>query len=235
MLKRLVLVLMAVLLLADIGLTESFPKVEVQQPVFDFGEVLRGQSVKHTFVFKNSGDAMLVVDRVKSTCGCTAVLLSEKNIPPGGEGTIKATFNSSRFRGHVEKRILLYSNDPSGRPVSFTMTGRVTLPIEINPPRVSLGRVLAGQSKIMTVELTNNFGQPLKLAGLQATNTAFRAEVEERNLAIGETTELRLIAEPGPATVHLNGAIIIRFEPSNIAEVRLPVSGSVGAASVPGK
>jgi hypothetical protein len=230
MLKRLLLVMMAVLLLADVGLSESFPEVEVQQPIFDFGEVLRGQSVKHTFVFKNSGDALLVVDRVKSTCGCTGVLLSEKNIPPGGEGTIKATFNSSRFRGHVEKRILLYSNDPSGRPVSFTMTGVVTLPVEINPSRISLGRVPVGQSRIETVVLTNNLEQPIKLVNLQATNTAFRAEVDERSLAGGETTELRLIAEPVPATVHLNGAIIIRFEPSNIAEVKLPVSGSVGAA-----
>jgi hypothetical protein len=230
MLKRLLLVIMAMLLLADIGLTETFPQVEASQPIFDFGEVLRGQSVKHTFVFKNSGDAMLVVDRVKSTCGCTGVLLSEKNIPPGAEGTIKATFNSSRFRGHVEKRILLYSNDPSGKPMSFTMTGRVTLPIEINPPRIALGRVLAGQSKSVTVELTNNLERPIKLVNLQATNTAFRAEVDKRNLASGESTELRLIAEPVPATVHLNGAIIIRFEPSNIAEVKLPVSGSVVVA-----
>ncbi len=37
------------------------------------------------------------------------------------------------FQGHVEKRILLYSNDPDGKPTSFTVKGIVKLPLEAKP------------------------------------------------------------------------------------------------------
>ena len=227
MLKRLLLVLVAVLLLADVGLSESLPKVEVQQPVFDFGEVMRGQKVVHTFVFRNSGEAMLVVDRVKSTCGCTGVLLAEKNIPPGGEGTVKATFNSSKFKGYVEKRILLYSNDPDGNPTSFTVKGIVKLPLEAKPVRAVFDAVAVGQSKTVTIVLTNRSGKPITLGNLRASTSFLRAEVEVSALESGESTELWVTAEPGAKDAHLNGTVFVRFDQSGRGEIRIPVSGRV--------
>ncbi len=94
--------------------TVSFaaPDLQVATPTFDFGEIYQGEKVPHVFEFSNQGDEPLLIDRVRSSCGCTAVLVSQKNIPPGGKGELKATFDSSRFRGAISKTIYLYSNDP---------------------------------------------------------------------------------------------------------------------------
>ncbi len=235
MLKRLLLVVAALLLVAGTGFTEPLPKIEVAQPVFDFGEVLQGGVVEHTFVFSNSGDAKLVVDRVKSTCGCTGVLLSEKEIPAGGTGTIKAKFNSGNFRGQVEKRILLYSNDPSGAPVHFTVKGTVLLPLEMKPERVIFGAVEVGQTKTITVEVINRSGATFNLAGLQATNPGFRAEIDTNTLAINASTELRVIAVPDATTAHLGGEVLLRSSQPDRTVISLPVSGRVVTATTEGK
>ena len=234
MLKRLVLFVIAVLLIAEIVLAEPLPRIEVEQPVFDFGEVMRGRSVEHTFVFTNAGDAELIIDRVKSTCGCTGVLLSEKNIPPGSKGTIRAKFNSSRFNGAVKKNILLYSNDPSGKPVTFTVKGVVIIPLEANPARLMFGEVAVGQTKTISAVLTNLSGQSIKLANIRTSNTAFRAEVDANSLESNATTELRVIAAPDAKTANLGGAVLIRLVQPGLGEIRIPVSGSV-VPSTPGE
>ena len=54
---------------------------------------------------------MLKVDRVRSSCGCTAALSSAQSLNPGETGEIQATFDSTRFRGQIEKTLYLYTND----------------------------------------------------------------------------------------------------------------------------
>ncbi len=230
MLKRSILVVLAVLSVLNVGWAESLPRIETEQPIFDFGDVQQGEAVVHTFIFKNVGDAILIIDRVKSTCGCTGVLLSEKEIPPGRSGTVRATFNSGKFRGDVEKRILLYSNNMGGELVTFTVKGTVILPLDVKPERIALGGVTVGKQKTVTAELTNRSGKPLTLSNLRTSNSAFRAEVTSNNLDINSSIELRVIAEPDATTSSLRGEVLIRFEESGIDEIKIPVSGRIVAA-----
>ena len=49
------------------------PNLQVDNPVFDFGEVFQGDKVLHAFEFVNGGDETLTIDRVRSSCGCPCV------------------------------------------------------------------------------------------------------------------------------------------------------------------
>lgn len=235
MLKRFLTIVAVLLLFVPVGQAaqvEPAARLEAPQPVFDFGEVLKGESVEHTFEFVNTGDAPLLIDRVKSTCGCTGVLLSEKTILPGDRGTVKATFDSSRFQGAVKKRILVYSNAPGDAPYVFTVQGEVTLPLQFSPQRVVFRDVPVGEQRILSLELTNRTDAPLRIANLRTSNTAFRAEADELELAAGATTRLRVIASPDAETRHLGGAVLIRTDRPKLGEIRIPVSGNVLPESV---
>lgn len=225
--RNLVVFVVFLMALTTQGFAEPLPGIETEQPVFDFGEVLRGQSVTHTFEFRNNGTADLVVDRVKSTCGCTGVLLSDKIIAPGGVGTVKATFNSSRFQGHVEKRILLYSNVAGAQPTTFTVKGTVIKPFEAKPARIQFGAISVGQSKTVTTVLTNNSGQTVTLKNIRTSNTAVRAEIDVNELKDRESAELRVIAEPGDQDTSLSGAVLIQLDLSGVGEVSIPFGGGV--------
>jgi hypothetical protein len=76
----------------------------------DFGRIQEGQKLEVAFRFKNSGDKPLVIDRVQPSCGCTVAEQSKEPIPPGGEGQIRATFNSEGRTGVNHKTLFVYAN-----------------------------------------------------------------------------------------------------------------------------
>ncbi|HDZ26388.1 MAG TPA: DUF1573 domain-containing protein, partial [Candidatus Aminicenantes bacterium] len=85
----LVLILACLLLSAGPIFAGKGPKLKFREESKDFGKVKQGEVLTHVFVFKNEGDETLVIKRVKTSCGCTAALLSKKEIAPGAEGEIK--------------------------------------------------------------------------------------------------------------------------------------------------
>jgi Protein of unknown function (DUF1573) len=76
------------------------PTGPVGTPVFEttihnFGKIIDGEQVQHKFKFKNTGKGDLTLAKVEAHCGCTTPEWTRDIIPPGGEGFILATFNSS--------------------------------------------------------------------------------------------------------------------------------------------
>ncbi len=87
------------------------PKITFKETNFDFGKFPeeRGK-VSHTFEFTNTGGEPLIINKVRSSCGCTVPEWSKKPIPPGGKGFIKATYNASHRPGKFTKTITINSN-----------------------------------------------------------------------------------------------------------------------------
>jgi hypothetical protein len=104
---------------------DNAPVISFENRVFDFGQLNQGASVEHEFVFTNTGKSDLLIRRVISGCGCTAVEPSLTVIKPGGSSGVKAVFNSRGFRGRQNKGITVISNDPGNPAVVLRVTGEV--------------------------------------------------------------------------------------------------------------
>jgi hypothetical protein len=89
----------------------SAPKIELVESQFDFGNVVEGDTVKHVFVVKNAGNSTLNIERVQTTCGCTAAVLKSKEIPPAGTSEIEISFNTQGKPGAQTKSVTVVSND----------------------------------------------------------------------------------------------------------------------------
>ncbi|MFQ5647126.1 MAG: DUF1573 domain-containing protein [bacterium] len=98
-------------------------EIKFESRKYDFGKIDQGKIVTHVFKFQNKGKGTLVIDKVKTSCGCTAALLSAKTLKPGENGEIKATFNSGRFRGAIKKTVYVHSNDPREPVVQLRLSG----------------------------------------------------------------------------------------------------------------
>jgi len=92
--------------------TGSVPTIYFPETQHDFGKVSEGEKINYTFRFVNKGQSELVIKDVKSSCGCTAALLSSSNIKPGQEGTIKVEFDTKNRSGKNSKTVTVQSNDP---------------------------------------------------------------------------------------------------------------------------
>ncbi len=95
--------------------------IEFSETKFNFGEVVDGDMVKHTFEFTNTGDKNLVLLNVKTSCGCTVPEDWPKHpIEPGESGEIKVIFNSNNRVGLVNKSIRVEANtNPTVTTVSL--------------------------------------------------------------------------------------------------------------------
>jgi uncharacterized cupredoxin-like copper-binding protein len=77
----------------------------------DFGKVPEGKKVEYTFKFENKGTESLVIKDVKTSCGCTAAVVSSTTIKPGQVGSIKVDFDTKNRQGRNSKSITIVSND----------------------------------------------------------------------------------------------------------------------------
>jgi len=220
--------LVAVMLaLATGSVASAAPDLKLTTTQFDFGEVYQGEKVLHAFEFVNAGQDPLVIDRVRSSCGCTAVLLSDKNLEPGETGQIQATFDSTRFRGEVSKTIYLYSNDPVQPVRQLKIKGRVLEIVAIEPAQVNFGTVSGDQTLVSQVVLRNQGEQPLTFGQPSTTAAELQAEMPKTTLVKGEEVTLELMLSPKPGTIRFSGYILLPVNGVPKGQLRIPVYASL--------
>jgi uncharacterized cupredoxin-like copper-binding protein len=86
-------------------------KIFFPETQHDFGKVKEGEILEYEFKFENKGMESLTIKDVKTSCGCTAAVVSENTIKPGKVGTIKVNFNTKGREGKNSKSITVVSND----------------------------------------------------------------------------------------------------------------------------
>lgn len=110
----------------------------ISDKTYDFGTIKQGDVIEHVFKFKNTGKNDLIIRKMKSSCGCTAVSVGSKTIKPGEEGSIKAVFNSRGKRNQQHKSITITTNIPevpgsqAKSQVVVMLTGIVKVPQQQN-------------------------------------------------------------------------------------------------------
>jgi len=162
------------------GKAEANPHIVFEETEHDFGTLGKQQTVKHTFVFKNEGDDTLVIENIKTTCGCTGTLLSEKEISPGGTGNVEVTFKSGHSGGKKKKSILVYSNDPKSPQVRLYIMADVTIPVEVRP--ASLYWVAeTNVESLRSVELLYRPDLGINIVDLESSSPSFTASVKPNN------------------------------------------------------
>jgi hypothetical protein len=102
------------------------PRIRVDPEAFDFGKALPGKSLRKEFTLRNFGDAELVIEDVKTTCGCTAAITAETRLPAGGSTQLQVTLETRSYSGKLERQVLVKSNDPT----TPLLTVRVSATVE---------------------------------------------------------------------------------------------------------
>lgn len=92
---------------------------------YDFGSIQQASVVIAKFTFKNTGNSTLVIERIKTGCGCTSTLLSKKELNPGEQGSIEIAFDSEGYSGQVTRTVSVFTNDPANKEVKLKIKAYV--------------------------------------------------------------------------------------------------------------
>jgi len=85
------------------------PAFEFVTEVIDYGKIALNADGVRTFKFKNVGKSPLVINDIKSSCGCTVPKKPEGPIMPGDSGEIEVKYATNR-PGGFSKSITVASN-----------------------------------------------------------------------------------------------------------------------------
>ena len=106
----------------------SIPELAASNYTLALGKISPTQKVNRTVTVKNIGKQPLEITSVGSSCGCTAVVASDKTVQPGGETQIKLEFDptvNSIVNSLVSSWFTITSNDPEAKLIKIDITAEV--------------------------------------------------------------------------------------------------------------
>jgi hypothetical protein len=117
----------------DKGTVQLGPEIEFEKVVHDYGDVPYNGNGECEFRFTNTGTEPLLVQKPKSSCGCTIPSWPNEPILPGESEVIKVTYRTNRA-GNINKTVTVTSNAVKNSTVVLRIKGRVLeQPSEVLP------------------------------------------------------------------------------------------------------
>jgi hypothetical protein len=172
--KSIMLVIFLIVALAASG---QMPKIGGKNAIFDFGQIVKGTNITHTFLIKNEGQAPLIVDKITNPCDCFSATF-DRTIDPGKEGRIHVTIDTAKQEGPLFLTAVVHTNDPERASTQLIIKGLVKGPIALLPQDHFALTAVHGENKIYHLFLEINRQKPLKVRGIESTNPLFVPRVE---------------------------------------------------------
>jgi len=92
----------------------KYPEMTFATKEHDFGTIEADSKVNYSFIFKNTGQADLIITRAVGSCGCTIPEYPKDPIKVGESGKIDVSFNSANKHGNQQKSVTIYTNTKAG-------------------------------------------------------------------------------------------------------------------------
>lgn len=180
------------------------PKIVVQQPEHDFGDIVQGERVSHNFVITNTGGDILKITNVRASCGCTAVLPDKRELAPGEATNIKVEFDSKGRIGKQNKIVYITSNDKDSPEIHLKFTGNVIKKekanlkiqggpkLEVPESQFNFGKVTEGKVVDHIFSFVNNGNEKLTIKEVKTSCGCTAALLSKKELDPGEKGELKV-------------------------------------------
>jgi hypothetical protein len=105
------------------------PRIELSTTSFDLGNVDPDNGIRtETFFVKNTGNAVLEITSVSTSCGCTEAEVEAEEILPGKQAKLTVEYDPSvhpNLTGKIERVVYVQSNDPLQEEVELEITGNI--------------------------------------------------------------------------------------------------------------
>jgi hypothetical protein len=194
------------------------PRIEFSGLSFDFGRVESGREVTHDFIFTNTGDQLLEISDVQSSCGCTTSTNWAKQIDPGKSGTIPVLFNSGNMAGPITKNLWVVCNDSNQSPVNLKITAMIWKAIDAIPGIAAFNFGPDFQTNVTrTIRLVSNLEEPVTLSPPVCANKAFKVELNTVREGREYVLQVTVVPPLGPGS--LTAPITMKSSSSKMPEV----------------
>lgn len=156
--------------------SQENPKLVCNEPLKDFGTVVKGEEVFHNFEIKNEGNIDLTIIDVRPSCGCT-IAEADKVIKPHQTGKVKVKFETKDFRGPVTKDITIISNDPENPQFKIFIKATIKPVVDVLPDtNLRLIKLKRDVGKVQRLIVTEEEGFEFKILKYESSKPYIKFE-----------------------------------------------------------
>ncbi len=200
---------------------ESLPKITVENPVVDLGEIGTDSKVSGKFTFVSSGKTALKIEKTHSCCGVTIRgVTAGQEYAPGERGVLEFDYlTGSTPLSPVTRELRLQTNDPEQKFVSLTIKASIVRRVDVGPQRLRLflKQENAGSGDITIRSLD---GKPFSIVSFKSTANSISADFDPNTKAAQFV--LKPKADMEKLQRNVRGVISINLTHPECSNVRVP-------------
>lgn len=202
------------------------PEIALDRSEHDFGDVQVGDVVQTQLRVINKGNAPLVIDEVRTTCGCAVTGGHAKEVPPGQEIEIPVSYDSVGLSpGRKTQSVFIHTNDGKNSVTKFQVFATVIHPIIIEPTNLIAKLPNFQERTSLPMRATNNSPQPVTLVVSAVEGAISKSVLQPEKIVVQPNSETRFqiemeLKKPEKGNV-LNGAVSISTDHPKASEIRL--------------
>lgn len=88
-------------------------------------------------------------------------------IPPGGQGQVTASIDSTRFKNKISKSVTLFTNDPANERIILRMSAEIMVPVDVRPNDRIVVRGKPGELKAQELWLVSSTGETFDITKVE--------------------------------------------------------------------
>ena len=188
----------------------------------DFGTVARASKQVHVFEFENTTGVDLLLNNVRTSCGCTKPKILTQHVKPGQIGQVEATLDTLKFYGQrgatlsvSVQKLAQYSEYAE---VQFSVKGTIRRDVVVSPGMFDFQDVNVSEPAKRTAKLWYAGKPDWKILDVKSSNSNLKIDFSEveRDVVSGKAVyELTVnLNKDQPAGQFLDNLTIITNDPA---------------------
>lgn len=210
---------------ASAALHAAGPVAVPAATVVDVGTTPRGETIEHSFVIANEGDAPLELTDVRPSCGCT-VARFDAVVAPGQRGEIHAEVRTTGFRGAIAKSITVLTNDPRNPRIQLVVKALLQTPVEVEPGYARFVTIDGSPAKPAEQTVWSPDHPDLEILEVRSPLPFVEVERLEGEAESGRHRLVVHLADDAPIGPFGDRIVVVTDHPEK-PEVTIPVTGNV--------
>lgn len=196
----------------------------ITPPILNMGTTIEDTVVSGIIKFKNTGDDILKIGRIQTTCGCTVAELSKTEYAPGERGEIEVYFNTKGYGGTLaRKSVMIHMEQGTPARVRVDIQTEVKALLEVEPRFINLQDLsLTTDTLEQSLTITNNYNRDMAVTDLYTNIDDLDISVDEFTLKPGDSQNV-VIRPIMNKPIRVNGYIDIRISEPVERTKRVPV------------
>lgn len=149
----------------------------------DFGVVPAGSRQEHVFEFVNSTGAVLQLNSVKTSCGCTTPTILTSEVKPGETAQVKARIDTTKSTGKKGATLTVSVTKMAQMPIKaelqFSVKGKVRKDVVLSPGNIDFPTATVDSEAKQVVQMKYMGDPRWKILDVKSSNPAITVSTQE--------------------------------------------------------